>query len=118
MKRLPEEAVVHAEQRAHPRVSANFPLEFHIGPGPAGAAAAVNISVGGLMMHSAQEVAVGTTLALRFRLTQSDGQELTVRSRVVARQRAADGAFHYNLAFFGVDSAVRSRIAEFVAAAA
>jgi hypothetical protein len=104
---------VQHEQRANPRVAADFAIEFHAGPGPAGAGTAVNVSVGGLMMQSSHEVAVGATLALRFRLSASDPQQVTVRSRIVARQ-AAGGIFHYNIAFFNVEAATRSRIGRFV----
>jgi hypothetical protein len=105
---------VQHEKRANPRVDADFPIEFHIGPGPAGAGTAVNVSVGGLMMRSAQEITVGATLALRFRLAPEDAQDVTVRSRIVARQPRAGGGFQYNIAFFGVEPGARGRLAQFV----
>jgi hypothetical protein len=74
----------------------------------------MNISVGGLMMRAGRELAVGATLALRFRLTPADSLDLTVRSRIVARQASDSDGFHYNIAFFNVDAPTRSRIGQFV----
>ncbi|MBV8491489.1 MAG: PilZ domain-containing protein [Candidatus Eremiobacteraeota bacterium] len=100
-------------QRAYSRVKADFPVHFHFGKSDEGDARAVNVSIGGMMMTSPTRADVGETFVLKFRLT--DSPELALRSRVVARQPQADGAFVYHLAFFNVEPAARGHLVRFTA---
>jgi hypothetical protein len=113
----PAEFAKSALMRSSVRAPADFAVRFAGDSGEFHHGRAANISIGGLMMLSDREVAVGTTLGLRFSLAPG-ATEVTVKARVVARHPADRGKTAHNLAFFNLDPKVRSEIAAFVERAA
>lgn len=98
------------------RTSARIPIDqelvYTVGGNPPRTARATNVSTGGILLNSRDEIAVGASIAVSFRLPGAD-HDITVSARVVAHQQETP---NYNMAFFNVDPKVREELAAFVAA--
>lgn len=98
--------------RSSARISIDQELVYTVGGKPPRTARATNVSTGGILLNSSDEIAVGANLMVRFRLPGAD-HDITVNARVVAHQQETP---NYNMAFFNIDPKVREELAAFVAA--
>ena len=98
--------------RSSVRVPIDMPLRYHTGDSVMRSGRATNISTGGILLNSDDDLAVGTTIEMRFALPRST-RELVVSGRIVAHQRPTP---NYNMAFFNIDPAARDEIARYVEA--
>jgi uncharacterized protein (TIGR02266 family) len=75
---------------------------------------AVNVTSGGLCLHTRQPLSVGETLSLAFRLPP-DGPEVTCRARVVWIAPGQVGVQHYEagVCFDDLDAAVSQRLDDY-----
>lgn len=112
---LPEVPATKGLVRSSVRVGVHEDVRFTAG-GTTGDATATNISTGGMLMACLAELPVGATVDLMFAL--GGGTPNAVKGRVVAFHAGTAGAHQYNVAFFGVDDAVRERISAYVASKA
>lgn len=122
------EAIVKATQTAPGRTPAHTP-DVHTGDGltrasvrvpidaevrythsgsPSRVARATNISTGGVLMKSADELSVGASIELQIPLS---AEHVSVHGRIVAHQRQSDS---YNVAFYHVTNEAHDIIARFV----
>lgn len=94
--------------RSSVRVSIDAEMYYAHAGSPARVARATNISAGGVLMKTGDELPVGASLELRIPL---DGERLTVHGRIVAHQRQNAS---YNIAFYDMTHEARELIARFV----
>ena len=97
--------------RASARIPVDTELEYSIAGHQARTARATNVSTGGILLNTNDQISVGESLHLRFRLPGAD-HEIALNARVVAHQHDSP---NYNMAFFNVDPQVREELAAFVA---
>jgi PilZ domain len=98
--------------RASARIPIDVELQYSIGGSPAQTARATNVSTGGILLNSTDNIPVGASLEVRFRLPGAD-HDITVHARVVAHQHESP---NYNMAFFNIDPKVREELTAFVSA--
>jgi len=98
--------------RASARIPIDQELTYTVAGRPSRTARATNVSAGGILLNSTDEIAVGASLEIRFRLPGSD-HDINVHARVVAHQHETP---NYNMAFFNIDPNVREELTAFVAA--
>ncbi len=91
------------------RIPVDFDVRYTRDGGEPSNARATNISTGGILMNSPDQLSVGSALELRFLLGSIP---VTVHGRVVAHQEASP---NYNIAFYEVREVVRETLARFVA---
>lgn len=96
------------------RSSARVPLDTTVRYAVEGEAArtgrVTNVSTGGILMNSSDDIAVGATIDLQFALPDSE-KTLRVRARIVAHQLHSP---NYNVAFFQITDDVRMELERFV----
>jgi hypothetical protein len=97
--------------RASVRVPVDFALRFTVEKGAPQNGRATNISTGGILMNTQENLTVGTTLEIHFML---DDVPVSVRGRIVAHQESTP---NYNIAFFDVREVVKETLARFVSRA-
>ncbi|MGC2128535.1 MAG: PilZ domain-containing protein [Candidatus Aquilonibacter sp.] len=122
------EAIVKATQTAHgrppaptpdvhtgnglTRTSVRVPIDAEVGYTYSGstarAAHATNISTGGVLMKTTDELPVGASLELHIPL---NAERVSVHGRIVAHQRESDS---YNIAFYHMTNEAHDIIARFV----
>ena len=94
------------------RTSVRIPVDFDIVYTHAGSqphvARATNISTGGVLMNSTDQLPVGASLELEIPL---DGDRVKAHGRIVAHQSMSP---NYNIAFFEMKDEARDTIARFV----
>lgn len=103
--------------RASVRVHVDFPVGYALDDGTIGTGRAADLSTGGMLMVCDPLLKVGSGIELTFQLPEHAGsvqRELVVKSRIVAHQQTSTGKWANNVAFFGVDQAVRSELAAFI----
>lgn len=98
--------------RSSARIPIDAELEYCLAGKSPQKARATNVSVGGILLNSTENIAVGASLEVIFRLPGSD-HDISAHARVVAHQQETP---NYNMAFFNVDPKVREELAAFVAA--
>ena len=98
--------------RASARIPIDASLEYALAGGPTQTARATNVSTGGIQLNSTDDIRVGASIEVRFRLPGAD-HDITVHARVVAHQQESP---NYNMAFYNVDPKVREELTAFVAA--
>jgi hypothetical protein len=115
-----EAARVRAAQHSHDtptvsgltRTSVRVPVDCEVSYWEAGSAPkvarATNVSTGGILMNCADQLYVGGSYELRFRLGTDS---ISVHGRIVAHQ---DRSPNYNVAFFDIAEDARAAIARFV----
>jgi PilZ domain len=94
--------------RSSIRVPVDFRLRYTVAGGATFDASATNISTGGILLNAREELAVGTSLELRFLLGSTP---VEVRGRIVAHQVESP---NYNIAFYDVRDDVKEALARFV----
>lgn len=112
---LPEVPATKGLVRSSVRIALHEDVRFAASRA-AGTGTATNISTGGMLMAAMERIDVGEAIELRFALER--GPENFVRGRIVAFHSGSVGVHQYNIAFFGVDEAVRDRIAAYVSSRA
>lgn len=98
--------------RASARIPIDVPLEYSFAGRPPQTARATNVSTGGILLNSTDEIPVGASLEVRFRLPGAN-HDISIHARVVAHQHESP---NYNMAFYNVDPQVREELTAFVAA--
>jgi len=98
--------------RSSVRVPVDIPVRYEIEGQESGDGRATNLSVGGVLIVCAADLAVGSALHLAFSLSQETQAhaQIAIQARIVARQPLQNGLYSYNLAFHGADPSVRSAI--------
>ena len=96
--------------RSSTRVPVDIALEYRTAGSAPRAARATNISTGGVLMNSDDDIAVGTAVELRLRLPNGT-RHLIVQARIVAHQHRTP---NYNMAFFSVAPDVKADLEAFV----
>jgi hypothetical protein len=96
--------------RASARIPVDIPVQYSLAGGVPRDARATNVSAGGMLMNSTDEIAVGSTLELRFHLP-GGAYDIAVHARVVAHQQKSP---NYNMAFFGIPPEIKEQLESFV----
>ncbi len=94
--------------RASVRIPVNFEVRYTRAGSPAAIARATNISTGGLLMNTSDELPVGASLEMQIPL---GADLLAVHGRIVAHQRQI---LSYNIAFYEISNEARDTIARFI----
>lgn len=98
--------------RASARIPIDVEVEYKVLGSSAKTARATNVSAGGILLNSSDQIIVGSAVELRFRLPGA-AADISVHARVVAHQHESP---NYNMAFFSIGPAVRDELEAFVAA--
>lgn len=102
---------VHTENgltRAALRIPVDFDVLYTLGGSVARIARATNVSIGGVLMNTTAELAVGAAIEMKFSLRD---ERVSVNGRIVAHQEMSP---NYNVAFYEMSDEVRERIARFI----
>jgi PilZ domain len=94
--------------RASIRIPVDFEVSYMQSGSPARTARATNISTGGVLMKTTDELPVGASLELGILLAH---ERVSVHGRVVAHQH---GTPNYNVAFYHMTNEARDIIARFI----
>jgi hypothetical protein len=94
--------------RASIRVPVDFEVQYLAEKSGLRTARATNLSTGGMLMNSTDDLAVGTSLEVRFMLGTTP---VSVNGRIVAHQAATP---NYNIAFYDIRPLVKETLARFV----
>lgn len=97
--------------RSSVRIVHETDVRYRSGDAAARSARMTNISSGGILMNSSDDIPVGTSVELRFSLPNAV-DPIVVHARVVAHQTLSP---NYNMAFFQINEATRQTIEAFVA---
>jgi hypothetical protein len=94
--------------RASVRVPIDFEMHYtHVGSPPS-VARATNISTGGILMNTSDELPVGASIEMHLPL---GNEPIAVHGRIVAHQRQI---LSYNIAFYEISHEARDIIARFI----
>jgi hypothetical protein len=94
--------------RASIRIPVDFEVSYMQAGSPACVARATNISTGGVLIQTSDELPVGASLELQIWLAQN---RVSVHGRIVAHQHATP---NYNVAFYHMTNEARDIIARFI----
>jgi hypothetical protein len=94
--------------RASVRIPVDFEMHYTHAGSPASVARATNISTGGILMNTSDELPVGASLEMQLPLGDAP---TAVHGRVVAHQRQI---LSYNIAFYEISNEARESIARFI----
>lgn len=97
--------------RASARIPVQMDVEYRILGGPLKLGHATNVSSGGILLNSEDQIIVGSAVELKFTLPGTT-RPLTVHGRVVAHQHESP---NYNMAFYSVGADTRAELEAFVA---
>jgi PilZ domain len=90
------------------RIPVDFEVRYTLSGSPGRGAQATNISTGGVLMRTTDELPVGTSLELQLSLGE---EHVSVHGRIVAHQHSTP---NYNVAFYHMTNEARDLIARFI----
>jgi sulfate adenylyltransferase subunit 1 len=97
-----------ADDRASRRIDAQFEVTINDGGENVGGTA-VNVSTGGLLLHSDDLLMVGGDVVAEFTLP-GESAPLSVRANVLAHEPRPDAGYRYHLSFFDLQPDVHERL--------
>jgi PilZ domain len=105
---IPDVQTGNGLTRASVRIPVDFEVSYTQSGSPARIARATNISTGGVLIQTTDELPVGASLELLILLAQ---HRVSVHGRIVAHQHATP---NYNVAFYHMTNEARDIIARFI----